>query len=679
MNCNELSPALLRAQLAERSAHLRQAAATLKSELFGIDEVIDQVIESVRAWYVLPQLITRPVIVCLWGLTGTGKTQLVRRLAQLLGFYDRFVEVQMDGFSHGASRYDAGSIAAMLGQSSVVEGAPGVLVLDEFQRFRTTDRKGEDVKLERYQDVWALLSDGRLPPMLSLLSDIEYSLADSAYQTMERGEEDDDEKKKQRTRQFKLSPWQASYLRSALKLGEPLAEIMSWTPEQVQARLRAFRESAQSWETDYSKLLIFVCGNLDEMYEQIATSVEDCDTDADVLHALTRKLSVIDVKKALTERFKPEQIARLGNNHVIYPSLSRAAYMQLIRSACARYVQETLANSGVRFVLGEEVFAQIYANGVFPAQGTRPLFSSIHAILSGTLVNAALWALENGAGAQDTVRLSMPSGQALLVAQLGEQRQSFAASLELDRIKRRASDDFRTLVAVHEAGHGLVYALLFERAPREIKINIASFEGGYNSYAPRKAWSRQNLLDSICVTLAGRAAEELVFGPGHGTTGAEGDLQKATASAARFVRYLGFGESISRVDVSTGSEEHLNTDVRATNPAIETLLAQSHARAAQLLRAHQGALLRIVDALLQHGSIAPEAFSALLGLSVPAGDEELLEPYAQQLAAFRSRLAQPDAARTSDVPSMTGRGSPRRLPTKPSEMAGSNPPCELCA
>ena len=64
-----------RALLAQRQQALAQAAAQLKAELFGIDDVIDRVVDAIRAWYALPQLITRPVIVCLWGLTGTGKTQ----------------------------------------------------------------------------------------------------------------------------------------------------------------------------------------------------------------------------------------------------------------------------------------------------------------------------------------------------------------------------------------------------------------------------------------------------------------------------------------------------------------------------------------------------------------------------------------------------------------------------
>ena len=150
----------LNQRLAEGQAQLAAIAAELKTELFGIDEVIDRVIESVRAWYVLPEIIKRPVIFCLWGLTGTGKTQLTRALTHKLGFCDRFVEVQMDGFSNGAGWYKPDSISGMLGESGIVEGEPGILLLDEFQRYRTIDNKRNDIKVARYQDVWGLLRTG---------------------------------------------------------------------------------------------------------------------------------------------------------------------------------------------------------------------------------------------------------------------------------------------------------------------------------------------------------------------------------------------------------------------------------------------------------------------------------------------------------------------------------------
>ncbi|HIV72248.1 MAG TPA: AAA family ATPase [Candidatus Aquabacterium excrementipullorum] len=617
---------ILRDKLAQRSQRLQEIAAQLKTELFGIEAVVDRVIDSVRAWYVLPELVTRPVIVCLWGLTGTGKTQLVRRLAQLLGFYDRFVEVQMDGFSNGAGWRGAQSISGMLTQSGVREGEPGILVLDEFQRFRTIDNKRNDVRVERYQDVWALLSDGRLPPALSLLGDIEASIAEAAYDA-ERAEADEAK------RRFKLRSWEAKELQRNLKLDEPLMEIMGWSPEQIQQRLRAFRESGQQqWETDYSRLLVFICGNLDEMYEGIATSVDDCDSDADTFHAVTSKLSVIDVKQALNLRFKPEQVARLGNEHVIYPSLSRHAYEQLIVQGCTRYARETADRCGLRFDVDASLREQIYANAVFPAQGTRPLFSSLHAIMGAGLAKAALWALERGAAEGDTVVLAADGRS--LIAHWGCQSHAIAAPFEINRLRQRSNPDFRALLAVHEAGHGLVHALLFGRAPQEIKIHVASFEGGYNAYSSRKVWSRRNLLDSICTSLAGRAAELLVFGAELSSSGAESDLRKATEKAAQMLRHLGHGERVGRIDVSVNSEDNLCTDVEASNAPIEALLQAEHARATELLEAHRDALLALIDELVLQGQVTPARFAAVTGLKVNV-PEGALDPYANRLAAFR--------------------------------------------
>lgn len=621
----------LRTQLAQKNRQLQQIAARLKTELFGIDAIIDRVIDSVRAWYLLPELVTRPVIVCLWGLTGTGKTQLVRRLAQLLGFYDRFVEVQMDGFSNGAGWHGAQSISGMLAQSGVREGEPGILVLDEFQRFRTIDSNRGEVRVERYQDVWALLSDGRLPPALSMLDDIESSIAEAAFDA-ERAEASETQLR------LKLRSREAQELQRNLKLDEPLMEIMAWTPEQIQQRLRAFRESDQQhWETDYSRLLIFVCGNLDEAYEDLATSVDDCDSDADVFHALTGRLSVIDVKRALNRRFKPEQVARLGNEHVIYPSLSRRAYEQLIEQGCARYARETEARCGLRFDLAGSVRAQIYANAVFPAQGTRPMFSSLHAILGAGLAKAALWALESGAAAGDRVALTADGHS--LVAHWRGQSHAIAAPFEINRLRQRNNADFRALLAVHEAGHGLVHALLFGRAPQEIKIHVASFEGGYNAYSSRKVWSRRNLLDAICTSLAGRAAELLVFGAELSSSGAEGDLRKATESAARMLRHFGHGARIGRCDVSVDGEDNLCTDVEASNAPIEALLQAEHGRATRLLQTHRGALLALVDELIEHGQASPARFAAVVGLPLGRADDAL-DPYAQRLAAFRREAQQ---------------------------------------
>lgn len=627
----------IQGRIAARSEQLQRVSAELKAQLFGIDAIIDRVIDAVRAWYVLPEVVQRPVIVCLWGLTGTGKTQLVRLLAQKLGFYDRFVEVQMDGFSHGSGHWSS-SVSGMLADSGIEEAAPGILLLDEFQRFRTTNDKGADLKVQRYQDVWALLSDGRLPPMLSFMNDLEVTLADAEWDRDRDRDPVEDEAPdvaapRKPARRFRLTPYEARELKRCLKLKESLLEIMAWSAERLQGVIHDFQRAPERWGTDYSRLLVFVAGNLDEMYQHVATRVEDCDTDADIFHRFTSRLSVIDVKKALGLRFKPEQIARLGNNHLVYPSLDRRTYERLVADLCRRYAEEVGQSCGLRLEIDARVRQEIYDNAVFPAQGTRPLFSSVQALLSATLVNAVLWAIEQGAVAGDAVRIALADDRQHLQAHWSGRSQAFAVPFDLNRLKQRTHADFRALLAVHEAGHALLYGLLLKQVPLEVKINVASFHGGYNSFLPLKVHARRDVLDIICVGLGGRAAETLVFGPNACTTGAEQDLKQATAEAARFVRVHGFGDRLSRTDVPCEVDCEISTAIAPTDAAVERILAAQYNRAQRLLQQHAGLLAQLAEALVRDGEVPRPQLARLLGLEI-ADEPAVLFPYALRLARF---------------------------------------------
>lgn len=600
----------IQASISLRSKKLNAIADSLKSELFGIDDVIDHVIESMRAWYVFPALISRPVIICLWGMTGTGKTQLTRSLAKKLEYYDRFVEVQMDGFSNGSGFHS--SICSMLSDSGIQEAMPGILVLDEFQRFRTIDPLGNDVKVERYQDVWALLSDGRVAPSLSLVRDIEQFLATSHFE-QERGNAAVIEPTCSPSH-YKLTPQQARQLKRQLKLKEPVMEVMTWGADALQSRLAQLRKGASTWDTDFSKLLIFVCGNLDEMYANIATSVHDCDTDADIFHEQTKRLTVIDVKKALSKRFKPEQISRLGNDHVIYPSFSKNTYEKLIEKTCRSYTDDLFESTGLRTEMDHGVLSYVYENAVFPSQGSRPLFSSIHAILSGPLIKSTLWAIELGSSISNVLRFTVDAVHWNLVVTFGHHQRQFPLRCEISQLKQRNDPNFRAVLAVHEAGHGVLYALLFHKPPQELKINVASFEGGYTSYSPARMMTRQNCLDQVCVSLGGRAAEETVFGLDLVTTGAKSDISSATKMASKFVRMFGFDQRLSLTDYPTQRAEHLNTDLESTNAAIEQLMCEQFTRAKKLLNENESKFLKVVQLLEKHGELSPAELEALIPL-----------------------------------------------------------------
>ena len=628
------------ATLDGRRKDLERASVQLKSEFFGMDNIIDKVISSMYTWYILPELITRPVIVNLWGMTGVGKTCLVRRISQILNFFDRYVEVQMDSTSSGSGFYSS-SIATILRNSSIEENTPGILLLDEIQRFKTVGDNGGDAPVERFQDVWMLLSDGKFAADSSLFREVEEMLNYQMWNGNKSSSDDDDDDepkagRKKKTNKpmvvpkFFINPWEAQNLKKILKLSQPVQEIMTWNLARVQSELINIRTRTNTWEIDYSKLLIFVSGNLDEAFSG-ANATEDCDTDADIYHKRTKKITQSDIKEALRRRFKPEQIARLGNNHIIYPSLSKSSYEALILRTCNKYVTEMEDISELKFELDPGIYKEIYENSVYPTQGTRPVFSSVHKIFSGALSNIALWGLENQF---QNIRIVMMPVEQKLVGICGEQQIEVPIDLDMRSTRKLNTLDFNTMVAVHEAGHALVYAFLTKQAPAEVKINLASYQGGYNALERSSGLqTKQQVKNSLATYFAGAAAEEIVFGSNRRSTGCSHDIKMATSVAAQYVRQHGFDGTLSLITGESGLDTDFNTNVEATNDAIENLCQEGFKQANSVIVEHQAAFKLIVNALLDSKCLTPQDFKQLVGNLL---EINLIEPSSNHNTAWLS-------------------------------------------
>lgn len=586
----------------EKQDKLNEVRAKLKREFFGIDGVIDKIIDSVRSWYIMPQIINYPVIINLWGLTGVGKTQLVRQLVRYLDFQHKFVEIQMDGFSKGSGLRED-SICSILEGSSVEEGETGILLLDEFQRFRTKQDDGKDMEVKRYQDVWMLLSDGRFSSDNSFYAQLQEQLAYDLYykDIKDNGPQKEDPEKTPIKKKFALYPFEARRFKKLLKLPESILEIMEWDALKIQELCRKALQSKESRVIDYSKLLVFVCGNLDEAYK-MSSGVDDCDTDADIFYEYTKKINITSIKDALTNRFRPEQISRLGNNHIIYPSLNRNAYELIIQGACQKYIQGLYESCKIEIRLDNSVYKAIYDNSVFPVQGTRPVFSSIHKIFSNTLADIAVWAIERNYIQLDLF-LDVPNRK--IIARCEGEEKEVTVDLDIQDIKKRNSIDFNTLIAVHEAGHALVFAKLFQEAPAEIKINISSFKGGF-TVLNTLGTTKSSLLNYIATLYAGAAAEEIVFGPENRSIGCEGDIAKATTAAAQYVRRYGFDGYYSCVVYDNMG--YTNYSIKSTDPILEAILKDQKERAFQILNDNEEALKVLSKKLIDQETIRAEDF-----------------------------------------------------------------------
>ncbi|MHA1469276.1 MAG: hypothetical protein ACTSSP_01800 [Candidatus Asgardarchaeia archaeon] len=82
-------------KIEEGDKKLDKIARHLKKKFVGIDKVIDKIMQNIRIWYIFPELIQRPIIICLWGLTGVGKTDLVRTLVREIKFSGRYIETDL--------------------------------------------------------------------------------------------------------------------------------------------------------------------------------------------------------------------------------------------------------------------------------------------------------------------------------------------------------------------------------------------------------------------------------------------------------------------------------------------------------------------------------------------------------------------------------------------------------
>jgi Cdc6-like AAA superfamily ATPase len=106
---------------AARRARLESARSSLKEHFVGIDAIIDELCDAVTVWFVAPELLSRPAIINLWGMTGVGKTDLVRRLVRALDITDRFVEIELN---NGDSTTWHSSVVSRLSESGALEGRP---------------------------------------------------------------------------------------------------------------------------------------------------------------------------------------------------------------------------------------------------------------------------------------------------------------------------------------------------------------------------------------------------------------------------------------------------------------------------------------------------------------------------------------------------------------------------
>lgn len=183
----------------------------------------------------------------------------------------------------------------------------------------------------------------------------------------------------------------------------------------------------------------------------------------------------------------------------------------------------------------------------------------------------------------------------------------------------------KRITAYHEAGHAIVAKVLEHCDPvHEVSIIPRGMAAGYTMVRPDNDDSHttiNKLTDDIAMTMGGRAAEEIVIKDI--TTGAVGDIKRATDMARRMVTEWGMSAELGPVYFGSSQELFLGRDYQSTHnyseqvasvidAEIKKLVDKGHQTALKVLNEHRSVMDNMVRLLIEKETIYSEEVDALM-------------------------------------------------------------------
>ncbi len=192
----------------------------------------------------------------------------------------------------------------------------------------------------------------------------------------------------------------------------------------------------------------------------------------------------------------------------------------------------------------------------------------------------------------------------------------------LEKKNKIVTPDEKKAIAIHEAGHATVSWMLEHAAPL-IKVTIVprgqSLGAAWYLPEERLIVRPDQMLDEMCATMGGRAAEKVTFN--RISTGALSDLEKVTKQARAMVTVYGLNEKIGNVTYydSTGQSEYnfskpySEETARVIDEEISLLIEGQYQRAIQILEENKDKLDQLANILIEKEVIFKDDLEAIFG------------------------------------------------------------------
>lgn len=648
---------------------LEHAKIVLKSHFIGIDQVIDKIIDGINSWYFFPEFQSRPLVINLWGMTGVGKSDLVRKLVGLLDLEKHFYAFdcgELGGKNSGLIR----NILAPLSELNTVN--PQVLFFDEFQLMRSISESGDELFNENSRAVWQLLDTGKLhlyldwylinEKLFMIHRDLEYQIKNGVKITSGIVSEEEEEflrgKYPEKFQSLKKSEWEEFISKPQNRLAlnpEEINQIFEMPrfrvkpKAELEAKIRTFDELelldflkheldlySKPSLLDLSNSLIFVAGNLDEVYQ--FSSFQSPDISPDYFYKKSLKITIQDVKKELLKRFRVEQIARLGNHHIIYPSLPTEAYYTIIRNELNRVSNWTYNQFGIELIFSDQIIEWVFREGVSPTQGVRPLKSSIRYTIEDQIPNI----LTDASLLPDEitkVMIDYKSGTLKVIFENGSKQvevKTYKAIENITKLRNSKGDEQQALTAVHESGHVIVHLTLFKQLPDLVlSITAESESNGMTLFPSIEILNLDRMKKRVAVLLAGLEAERFVFGDEMISSGSYSDIEKSTSLVVGLLKESGFhGHAIqySNSVVEAGNVYH---EIAEIEEKAKEIIANAQICAKKTLIEEEHLLLKMSEILSEKPQLKQKEVEELVQ---KFGSENLRNSLVQEKLDYKDLL-----------------------------------------
>lgn len=565
-------------ELRVKQNNIKDIQIQLKREFYGLDDIIDQLTDTLRPWYLFNEAQTHPLVINLWGLTGTGKTSLIKRLIELLDKEQAFFRFELDDVK--SKDFNTTLTNAM----DVYEGEDYVICLDEFQHIRTIDQTGSETNNDLNFNLWDFIDTGAFEFKTRYYDKNDYLIQHNKLKAwISNGFKLNDGKIHFEEQPEPLRNYLKKYYKKTNEtpvdyfwrddrqdlfnlFQDRFATILDFEKyyyscdqkDLLKLIYEASRRKRNAEKGDMSKSLIFIVGNLDEAYRM--SRDYNPDIHADAFHKLSKTIKIPQIKEALKQRFRNEQVARLGNNHIIYPALNKEAYQGIILKHLQQINTRFKDLYEIEFIFKDSVLEMLYNNGVYPTQGVRPLLSSLKTYIDANIGKILSFLQDIGSKVSQII-VSYRSGDLRLSYYSQDKVHDtlkLPVQVDLDNIRQKTDKNRQAVTAVHEAGHAVTSIALLFKIPSQINsVTVSLNQDGFSyNEDEQKLITKTDLVNIVAMCLGGLEAERLLFGEELISLGSSSDFKKATELILKSLYENGMGSKTGYFSIENPRNKH---------------------------------------------------------------------------------------------------------------------------